>query len=432
MFTPLQTAILYGSFLLGLVIMIIPAHICLRQSRYVLLLGFLSITVLSILLDILTGPYFSSTIIKLLFFIVSFLFSLYAFQLPWKKLLYLFLTSTTFLSFGRLVNSFIAAKLGQAEENEFSRVGTVFQYMFTLLIILVTILIRKRIRWFLDNHYYEKLWNYVWLIPTIITTTNLYAIPLDYSNIRRGRVFSSALLLEASLLLLYLFFLVLLYYNTYNVVRNLNLSSNLSLLESQINNQWERSEEYRKSQEILRRQRHDLRHQYAVLSYYLKQKEWDKMEAYLKELTDAVPESSLPAFCLNPCVNAICSYYASKANSSSINISIQIDVPEHSDNVIDSHLCIIFGNLLDNAIKACQQVSRNPFIKLRSKRDYDMLYITMDNSFNPLIPKAKQNKNSPEHGIGLFSVRSIAESHKGDAEFKEENGVFLSSVWLHI
>ncbi|MDO5573097.1 MAG: GHKL domain-containing protein, partial [bacterium] len=63
------------------------------------------------------------------------------------------------------------------------------------------------------------------------------------------------------------------------------------------------------------------------------------------------------------------------------------------------------------------------------------LCITMDNSFNGQLYMENGELLSHkrhETGIGLMSIRSVAEKSGGNAEFKAEDRVFLSNVMVKL
>ncbi|MEG2200545.1 MAG: GHKL domain-containing protein, partial [Anaerovorax sp.] len=72
-----------------------------------------------------------------------------------------------------------------------------------------------------------------------------------------------------------------------------------------------------------------------------------------------------------------------------IELSIKLTVPEHTEQITDSTLCIIFGNLLENGMEACNRMTEgDKFIRLRSRLQYETLTATMDNSFNGAVSKS--------------------------------------------
>jgi sensor histidine kinase regulating citrate/malate metabolism len=111
-------------------------------------------------------------------------------------------------------------------------------------------------------------------------------------------------------------------------------------------------------------------------------------------------------------------------------------VPEYPEQISDSNLCVILGNLFENAIEACGRMTEgHKFIRLRSRLQYGTLTVTMDNSFNGVVSqkdgKFLSSKRN-EIGTGLQSVSAIAEKHGGGASFETDGMVFLSSVYLRL
>ncbi len=418
---------LYGVFLPGMVMILLQVQ---KWSRIPIKKMWVLSSISIVLFCIAGGTFEAVTgiiIPNVVLLTICFLLYIFTFTLSKKKLLYVFLTGTALSSFGGLLNYIVVAEAGLSE-NEFPLSGLLCQYALSFLFLLFAIKIRRRIIWFLEQEGNPTLWNTIWLLPLIITALNIGMIPSDYSNVRIGHFFEGYLVVEAVIFVMYIFTQILLYIYTYDIVNNVQLSANLAILESQINTQKDHVEQYFLDQELLREQRHDLRHQYAVLSGYLEKNETDKMRAYLNELIDAIPQSSFPTFCANQSVNSLCSYYATHAQNAGIDISIIIDIPEKSEKISDSHLCIVIGNLLDNALHANEGKKGERFIKLRSSLEAGMLYITMDNTYVP--GKKKVHADGSEHGIGLLSVRNIAEAHGGSAEFFEGRDTFQSSVWM--
>ena len=49
---------------------------------------------------------------------------------------------------------------------------------------------------------------------------------------------------------------------------------------------------------------------------------------------------------------------------------------------------------------------------------------------NPKLKTGKKDKSS--HGYGIRSIRNIAQKYKGSVNFLEENGCFITEVWLEL
>jgi hypothetical protein len=190
------------------------------------------------------------------------------------------------------------------------------------------------------------------------------------------------------------------------------------------------------NQEAVRAQRHDLRHQLAVIRSFSERGDNVRMNEYLDSLVAAIPSEQGRSYCENAAVNAIVSHYAAKAEQAGVEMDIRLTVPERMEQISDSSLCVIVGNLLENAGEACARMTEGRrFIRLRSRLQYGTLTITMDNSFDGRARRQGEaflSSKRDEVGTGLRSVRAMAEKYGGGASFETDGAVFLSSVYVRI
>lgn len=220
--------------------------------------------------------------------------------------------------------------------------------------------------------------------------------------------------------------------------KNHILKWNLNLMERQMEIQEERNNLLLANAEAVREQRHDLRHQYAVLRRFCDDQDYAALTTYLDTLVADIPTGSQSRVCENHAVDAIVSYYAGLAEKSGISVTIGLSIPPNPPHIASKDLCIIIGNLLENAIEACSLMSEQDgrrFIRLSSKIQGDLLFLTMDNSFNGKVAMrdgeyVSHKRN--EIGTGLISIRSVAEKSGGKATFQTNGTVFLSSVYVRL
>jgi len=118
-----------------------------------------------------------------------------------------------------------------------------------------------------------------------------------------------------------------------------------------------------------------------------------------------------------------------------ININAKATVPvELSVSEID--LCIIIGNLLDNAIEACNKLpnSEARFIRVYIGKHKSMLYISVANSIGDRPQKKGfsylSTKKSPSHGFGLMRIDRIAAKYGGYVNRQSEEGAFATEITL--
>lgn len=213
------------------------------------------------------------------------------------------------------------------------------------------------------------------------------------------------------------------------------LEFEVNLMETQVTEQKKHHQLMLENAAELKAQRHDLRHQLAVLRSYSEGAENTRIIDYIDTLIAQIPAEQ-GSYCENTVVNAIVSHYAALAKKSGIVLSIKLTVPEHTEQIADSSLCVIFGNLLENGIEACNRMTEgDKFIRLHSRLQYETLTIIMDNSFDGKVTKRNEkfvSSKRSEIGTGLTSVTAMAEKHGGGASFEVDGLVFQSSVYVRV
>ena len=198
--------------------------------------------------------------------------------------------------------------------------------------------------------------------------------------------------------------------------------------------QREQSMTLAENETALSRQRHDLRHHIAMI---MELSEGNKeLQEYLSTLMEKIP-SKKEHYCENEIVNAIVSHYAYLCESNDIQFDSNLTVPSQKDVSLNSDLCVIFANLLENAYEACMRINsgQDRFIIIKSSLNRKLLTITMDNSFNGDVTKIGDKYRSAkrnDYGIGLASIKSISQQYHGDSTFTNDNNIFFSSVYLSI
>lgn len=83
------------------------------------------------------------------------------------------------------------------------------------------------------------------------------------------------------------------------------------------------------------------------------------LQHYLKALAPEYLAGEDISFCQNPVVNAILMHYYTVARAEGIEVTVKANVRESLD-IPDTDLCIIFGNLVENAVEACAACEKNP------------------------------------------------------------------------
>lgn len=182
-----------------------------------------------------------------------------------------------------------------------------------------------------------------------------------------------------------------------------------------------------------RRMRHDMRHALAGLRGFVAQGDTTAALDLIDEYSSSLPTNDTTRYCGNEAVNSLVRYYASIAKEQDVDLVVQIELHD-ALTISDSDLCVILGNLLDNAITAaCQSDAGARWVKLGVASSGDAVSIALDNGFDGIVRKegARYLTTKAGHsGLGLESIAYIAEKHYGSVEFSHDATVFRSSVLL--
>lgn len=175
---------------------------------------------------------------------------------------------------------------------------------------------------------------------------------------------------------------------------------------------------------------HDRRHLNNTLLELLHQGAIDEAIAHLEQIS-AVPTVTDKRFCENATVNATVAYYAATAQNENIRFNAQLDIPETlSVDVLGFSICI--GNLLENAIHACEKLTKDQerYINFTCFCNGQMVFEIENPYTGELILDSNGFPTSLDknHGIGIKSILAFADKHGAQLRYTTENGVFRVRV----
>jgi len=181
---------------------------------------------------------------------------------------------------------------------------------------------------------------------------------------------------------------------------------------------------------------HDFRQNILLIRSYAEKGSNNKLIEFIDRYVESFKGMPDILLCKNDAINSILSYYIKIGEKDQIRIDIHINLPEKLP-YSDSDLCVIFGNLLENAVEACRRINSDRYIILRAKKINNSIVIAVDNSFDGNACSYGKTflslKRNGQEGIGLSSIRSVANKYEGDASFEADckNKIFKASVVLN-
>lgn len=174
--------------------------------------------------------------------------------------------------------------------------------------------------------------------------------------------------------------------------------------------------------------KHDLKHDYALIENYLKEKEYSKIMKIVESRMQEVQEVTTTINSNNNIINAIINYKMMIANSKNIKINYEINVSS-KEYMKDYHLNELLSNLLDNTIDNCSK--NDPKIEVFIEEDV-FLYLEVINKINDSVlnknPDLRTSKLGGNHGHGIKSVKRIVNEYRGSVKFFEKDNKFHASI----
>lgn len=309
----------------------------------------------------------------------------------------------------------------------------------TLFLILCTILLMVKamshITKGLCSVSVPSFWRTAWLLPCSVTLILL----LLTGDIRNGTVTISALL--ARVLLLICMFLISHFMILFiqQLKEQLETNTRNQAMERLLQIQHDQYSMLQARIAENRRARHDFRQHLRVIQDCVKRGDLEDLKSYLAEYEKQFPSHSDHIYCNSYAVNAILAFYADKAENHNIRLDVKIQMSD-TPVIPETEFCVLLGNLLENALDACQtgrpeSKTSQPFIRVCAiQTGTSILSITVDNTsvFKPTwINEKLVSTKAAGSGIGTESIRMIAEQYRGDARFEWKDGVFYASVMLN-
>lgn len=187
--------------------------------------------------------------------------------------------------------------------------------------------------------------------------------------------------------------------------------------------------------QTMRAWRHDYHNHMQAIKALLSMGKKEELSEYLDNLEKDLDSIDIAIRTGNVGLDAILSSKVSIARKNDIEVNCTAKVPDEL-KISDVHLCAIVGNLLDNAIEACEKIAAGPaprFIRIYIGLFKSQLYISVSNStcekHRRRLSELVTSKLG-EHGFGLRRIDKLAEKYDGYVNRKNEPGIFATEVML--
>lgn len=208
----------------------------------------------------------------------------------------------------------------------------------------------------------------------------------------------------------------------------------------QIKNRLENQEQYVKNMEavidMIRKEKHDfVNHLNTVagLCKLHKNDAWEKVDDYLRKLTDVYEESYTFYASGSDYVDGLLVVKSNFAHKHGITMDVDFDVRLSEAEIDDGSLISIVSNIIDNAFDALSsdETKKTKIISILSYSDAAGIYLSISNN-GPQIPEKHLQKifdnrfstklNKKERGYGLYIVKQVVRQNGGEVTVTSEHG----------
>lgn len=233
------------------------------------------------------------------------------------------------------------------------------------------------------------------------------------------------------------FFMILvnlyLFYTLDTFTENKELKYKLVLYERQAQSNYDYYARQIENNKIAMKVTHDLRKHVQIIEglkqYGTSRELWD----YIDNFEEMISPLLTRQYCNNAILNIIIIEKVEYCKKNGIHFQVDIQSVD-IDFVKPIDITTIFGNLLDNAIEACEKTEEKK-MRLKIYPFNEFTYIQLSNSFNKKISWNKmgrpQSDKGEYHGIGLENVDNVLKKYNGNIQFTVKENNFIVEVMIN-
>ena len=127
--------------------------------------------------------------------------------------------------------------------------------------------------------------------------------------------------------------------------------------------------------------RHDYKNHMQVLKIYVENRQWENARDYIVQMNEDLESIDHVIKTGNIMADAIVNSKVSLAKKKDIKLDVTAKIPKEIP-MTDVEFCVVFGNIMDNAIEACEKLAskENKFIRVYIGVFKKQFYMSVSNS----------------------------------------------------
>lgn len=179
--------------------------------------------------------------------------------------------------------------------------------------------------------------------------------------------------------------------------------------------------------------RHDYHNHIQALQASMALGKYDEVNDYLRSLNDDLTNVDTVIKTGRVMVDAILNGKMNIAAQNDIPVNAKAKIPDGTP-VTDVDLCVIIGNLLDNAVEENKKLpAADRFIRIYIGQKNTQFYLAFTNAAGKKLSKRGSlfaSSKGVDHGFGLSRVESIVKKYGGLFSADSEDGGFTAEILI--
>lgn len=252
------------------------------------------------------------------------------------------------------------------------------------------------------------------LIPTgsiyVMNAIFLFSYKLNSNSVNFHSAMAAIILLSMNVLVFYIYM---------RLVDDLHLRQITSGYEQQLELCKRHQEEREISILQLRDVKHNMKNNLISILAYAENREYEKIIKFVNEIMEEGGMTISPITNSgNIVIDSLIGYWYVTAQKQEIDFSVNMNIPMKMP-FKGADICLIIGNLLENAVEAAKKVVGKKYIKVQMKYDKGNFLFFVKNNYNGKLLKTKNDRlrstklDAGNHGLGLPSVYRAAAKYHG-------------------
>ena len=171
---------------------------------------------------------------------------------------------------------------------------------------------------------------------------------------------------------------------------------------------------------------HDMKKHIALMKTLINNNQHKITTTYIQQLELQMSDTVKIVRTEFPILSALLTEQKQQAKRAGVPFEINVRI-ETALKIEPVDLCVILGNLFDNALEACMQLSQesNRYLQSSICQRHNAISIIFENTyFAGLRPRRRSSKR----GFGLKNVRQIVNKYNGQIDFCEDGEIYKISI----